>query len=115
MKSSANNTKDVLFELIFLLCIPSKLLNYLMIKDKSSELFELNHKLEKFQTKCRISQLNIQIISKFSVCFSVFVTFITIEIYFWETTDSELFEKLNENFEFSPIPSRLQIFILIFY
>jgi hypothetical protein len=83
-----------------------------MIKYKSTELFDLNHKLIKFQNKCRMSQLNITLHSIFAVFLSIFSAFFTVNVYFCEP---ELFEYFNDGLDSLPIPSFIQIFILSFY
>ncbi len=114
-KSSTNNTNNLFFILFSLLCNTSKLFNYLLIKYKSTELFELNQKLQKFQNKCLIRQLNIKLFSIFSMFLSVLLAFLMTKIYFCELDASELFEDLNEEMESLPIPSFLQILILNLY
>ncbi len=115
VKSPDNYKIEVLFKIFLLLSIASNLFNYLWIKYKSTELFELNHKLIKFQNKCRISQLNIHMFSIFSVLFSALLAFITTKVYICQSGADQLFEDLTEKMESLPIPSFLQIFILTFY
>jgi hypothetical protein len=106
---------EIFFKIFFSISITSKLFNYLMIKYKSIHIFELNHKLEKFQNKCRISQLNIQVFSYLSVFFAGLLAFITTKTYFCKTYSTELFEDLNEKMDSIPIPSLLQMFLMNFY
>jgi hypothetical protein len=54
-----NIRSGIIIKLCLLMSISSKLFNYLIIKYKSKEIFELNRKLRKFQNKSHISQLNI--------------------------------------------------------
>jgi hypothetical protein len=115
VKSSDNYEIEVLFKLFLLISITSNLFNYLIIKYKSTKLFELNHKLRKFQNKSRISQLNIQIFSLFSVLFSALLAFFTTKVYLCQSGVDQLFEDLSEKMEILAIPSFFQIFILTFY
>jgi hypothetical protein len=115
VKNSDNYKIEVLFKLFLFLSIASNLFNYLMIKYKSTEIFELNHKLKKFQNKSRISQLNIHIFSIFSVLFSAVLAFITTKVYFCLSGVDQHFEDITQKMESLPIPSFLKMFILNFY
>ncbi len=115
VKSSEDLTREIFFKIIILISIASKVFNYLMIKYKSTELFELNHRLRKFQDKCLISQLNIKIISIFSIFLSILSAFIRTIVYFYDRDMPEILEDFNESIDSLPIPSLLQIFILSFY
>ncbi len=115
VKSSEDLTREIFFKIIILIFIASKLFNYLMIKYNSTEIFELNLRLRKFQDKCLISQLNIKIIAIFSIFFSILSAFITTIVYFYEPDMTEILEDFNESMDSLPIPSYLQIFIQSFY
>jgi hypothetical protein len=85
-----------------------------MIKYKSTELFELNMKLEKFQNKCRISQKNIQIFTIFSVILSALTAFCATNIYFYVSDIITLFED-DKKIDSLPVSSFFQAFVLAFY
>jgi hypothetical protein len=85
-----------------------------MIKYKSTELFELNEKLEKFQNKCRISKKKIQIFSIFSVILTALTAFCTTNIYFCVSDIFIIFED-NKKIDSLPVSSFFQVFVLAFY
>ncbi len=114
LKSPTDITSEVLFKLFLIINIVSKLFNYLMIKYKSTELFELNMKLEKFQNKCRISQKNIQIFTIFSVILSALTAFCATNIYFYVSDIITLFED-DKKIDSLPVSSFFQAFVLAFY
>ncbi len=114
-KSSDNEIRDLLLKLLFSVHCASKLINYLLIKYKSSELFELNNKLREYQNKCSISQLNIYIFSSISLIISVFLALLSTIFYFCQSYSDQSFEGLNEQIVSLKIPPFLPIFVLNFY
>jgi len=114
-KSSDNEIRDLFFKLLFSAHCASKLINYLLIKYKSSELFELNNKLRKYQNKCSISQLNIYIFSSISLIISIFLALLSTIFYFCQSYGDQSFEDLDEQMVLLKIPPFVQIFVLNFY
>ncbi len=107
--------EDIESEIFFKISFASKLFNYLVIKHKSMKLFELNHKLRKFQKKSRISQLNIYIFSILCLFFAGLLAFFTTKTYLCKTFSTEIFEDLSEKMDSIPIPSSLQMILMYFY
>jgi hypothetical protein len=107
-----NQRNGIIIKLFLLMSILSKLFNYLIIKYKSTEIFEMNRKLRKFQNKSRISQLYIHIFSIFSILFSLLLAFISSKSYFCVKNIATIFEDLNQKIDSLPISSCYQISIL---
>jgi hypothetical protein len=108
-------TSEVFVKSCSIISITTRLVNYLAIKYKSTEIFELIRKIKKFQNKSLISQLNAQIFSIFSILLSFLMAFFMTVDYFCEANVTELFKDLIEKIDTLPIPSFLQIFILSFH
>ncbi len=87
----------------------------MIIKYKSTDIFELNQKLRKFQNKSRISQLNIHIFSILSLFFAGLLAFLTTKTYLCKTFSTRLFEDLDEKIDSIPIPPSLQMILMYFY
>jgi hypothetical protein len=115
VKSSSDMTSEVFVKSCSIISITTRLVNYLAIKYKSTEIFELIRKIKKFQNKSLISQLNAQIFSIFSILLSFLMAFFMTVDYFCEANVTELFKDLIEKIDTLPIPSFLQIFILSFH
>ncbi len=58
---SDNITSEIIIKLCLSISISSKIINYFMIKYKSTEILGLSRKLRKFQNKCRISRFEFSI------------------------------------------------------
>jgi hypothetical protein len=115
IKSSSDMTSEVFYKSCLIISIIIKLVNYLAIKYKSTEIFELIRKLKKFQNKNSISQLNVQIFSIFSILLAFFMAFFSTVNYLCGVNVTQLLKNLTEKIDTFPIPSFLQIFILSFY
>jgi hypothetical protein len=115
VKSYKDVKSEVFFKIFFSISFASKLFNYLIIKYKSTDIFELNQKLRKFQNKSRISQLNIHIFSILSLFFAGLLAFLTTKTYLCKTFSTRLFEDLDEKIDSIPIPPSLQMILMYFY
>ncbi len=113
------NSNHILSEIILKLCLSisfaSKLFNYLMVKFKSTEHFELSRRLKNFQIESRISQLSNDLVSIFSIIFCVLMALISTFSYFYVYVPSNLLQDVTEKVETLPIPSCFQIFFMILY
>lgn len=107
------NSNHILNEIILKLCLSisfvSKVFNYLMIKFKSTEIFELNRRLKNFQIESRISQLSNNLVSIFSFIFCVLVTLISTPSHFYACIPSNLLQDLIGKPESFLIPSFFKI------
>jgi hypothetical protein len=114
-KISNNISTEIILKLCLSISFASKLFNYLMIKFKSTELFELSRRLKNFQIESRISQLPNNLVSILSIILCVLVALISTLSYFYVYIPYNLLQDLNERVECLPIPSFFQIFLMTLY
>ncbi len=114
-KNFNNKTIEILFKLLISTLCASKIINYFLIKNNSNNLFKLNYKLEKYEKKRLISEINIFIFSIISFYLSIVITLFGTEFNFWASFLTEMFEDFNQTVEFLPKSSFSQIILIAIY
>ena len=113
--SFGDEIKILILKISCAIVFVSKLISFIVLKFKSTKIFELYDRLIDYQIKSYIKYNNHYISTVIFILYTIIITWISTVIYFYDSHFSNLYKGLTEKQNNLPISQKSQIILICFY